>query len=69
MTLSKQPVCDDCFRAENPGINPHRSSDHEDDRDREQCCICGVLTWSGIYVAKDPTSVPYPRLEREGGAP
>lgn len=31
----------------------------------EQCCVCGNPTIVGIYVRKDPTTVPFPKGETE----
>lgn len=53
-----QPVCADCFERENPGRQPVRMVD----ADSERCCLCGSMTFAGIYVRKDPKLVPYPRV-------
>lgn len=56
MTWS-QPVCAACFERENPGRTPVRVTD----ADCERCCLCGEMTFAGIYTRKDPKVVPYPR--------
>jgi hypothetical protein len=56
-----QPMCDDCWTADNPGREPMRFVESE--RQAEQCCKCGAGTKSGIYVRVDPSTVTYPTLK------
>jgi len=51
-----QPMCDPCFRQQNPGREPMRLMTPE----IEYCCNCGVFNTSGIYVRIDPDMVNFP---------
>lgn len=72
MSSWTQPLCGDCWVAEERGRRPdpegmghgRYGTVHE-----EVCCMCGQTTTLGIYVRKDPDRVPYPRVirpERDG---
>jgi hypothetical protein len=51
-------ICDDCWLAFYfHNASPARSTEPE----REQCCMCGMPTTSGIYIREDPQMVRYPR--------
>lgn len=52
-----QPICDECWEKESPDREPARFRDAK----REICCLCGEEHESGIYVRKDPKTVPFPR--------
>lgn len=51
-----QPICQTCWNRENPGRKPVTLRDPEP----ETCSTCGNETVDGIYVRKDPKTVPYP---------
>jgi hypothetical protein len=51
-----QPICDNCWDKE----NPDRRSPRHMEGEIEQCCLCGESTRSGIYIRRDPKTVPYP---------
>jgi len=55
-----QPICVGCFRMRNPGREPVRCIDAEDER----CCHCGNRTYYGIYIRVDPRTVPYPAEDK-----
>lgn len=55
-----QPLCDDCWDKEHEDDPEHRSN-RSKRGDVETCCMCGRLNMSGIYVRRDPATVPYPR--------
>lgn len=57
-----QPICDDCWDAENPGRKPFRLV--EKYRIAENCAWCNVTTTSGIYVRVDPDEVPFPQEDK-----
>lgn len=54
-----QPVCQKCWDRENPG----RKAITIRVPDREACCLCGNETVDGIYIRKDPNTVPYPATD------
>ena len=54
-----QPLCNDCWNAE----NPYRAAFRMGFAPAETCCMCGTQTTSGIYVRRDPKTVPHPRAE------
>ncbi len=56
------PQCNTCWEKENPGRTPHRLS-LTLSVGEETCCTCGVSTKSGIYIRRDPKTVPYPAPE------
>ena len=45
-------ICDGCWIRREPSKEPVRLLEPES----EQCCFCGSLTHSGIYVREHPTS-------------
>lgn len=65
------PQCDDCWFDQNSEeIGPGPDGEHtgqallraplriaEAEREWEQCCFCGGMTFSGIYVRHDPTDL------------
>lgn len=51
-----QPCCPHCWADRNPDREPVTVNE----REVEQCCICGSSTASGIYVRVDPRTVAYP---------
>lgn len=52
-----QPICDPCWKEWYPfDGEPTRLLSPE----KEFCSFCGEETESGIYVRKDPLSVPFP---------
>lgn len=54
-----QPMCGLCWEALNPdGRAPVRIT--KEHRRTERCCLCGLDTLSGIYVRRDPRTVPFP---------
>jgi hypothetical protein len=53
----RQPMCDGCWRAINPGHIPGRA----DEPTYEMCAWCYQPTHSGIYVRAHPNTVPYPK--------
>lgn len=52
-----QPLCIPCWNRENPD---RQTAGHGDVGDLEHCCQCGDATRSGIYVRRDPATVPFP---------
>jgi hypothetical protein len=53
-----QAICDDCWLTYYfVRDTPVRMTESE----REQCCMCGMPTTSGIYIREDPMLVRYPR--------
>jgi hypothetical protein len=52
-----QPLCWACWERRNPGRKPAALVV----ADLEQCCDCGGLTQSGIYVRVDPATVRFPQ--------
>lgn len=54
-----QPVCQTCWDRE----NPDREAITIKLPDQEVCCLCGNETADGIYVRKDPSTVPYPATD------
>lgn len=56
-----QPVCMDCWRAENPGRDPVLMVTVEPER----CCKCGADSLAGIYIRIDPKTVPFPRRKSD----
>jgi len=56
-----QPVCYTCWDAMHPNRRPTRLA--EGVREREVCCKCGNVTYSGIYIRINPATVPHPRHE------
>jgi hypothetical protein len=58
-----QPCCEDCWVVREGARRPNRvTTEHR--FVGVQCCFCGRITHSGIYVRVDPRSVPYPGEER-----
>jgi hypothetical protein len=55
-----QPVCVPCWDRDNPD---RPAPDRGDVGALEQCCKCGTMTRSGIYIRIDPATVSYPRRE------
>jgi hypothetical protein len=53
-----QPFCEDCWNRANPGRQPVKLNDPE----VETCCICGVMTTSGIYQRINPKEVEHPKV-------
>jgi len=51
-----QPVCAKCFDDEHPFRHPVRVTNPP----AVNCCYCGTMHRSGIYVRVDPSTVPYP---------
>jgi len=56
-----QPLCDNCWNAEQPNRKPFRLIAP----DPEQCSNCGESTTSGIWVRLDPKSCKFPHKDRE----
>lgn len=56
-----QPCCDGCFAEHNPGKQPYRLLEPED----EICVYCGKPTADGIYVRIDPAEAPHPTLTKD----
>lgn len=54
-----QPLCAACWAA----TYPHRDQIRVTTPEIEQCCVCGHPTRAGIYVRRDPATVPYPTTE------
>lgn len=54
-----QPVCERCWFTEQPDRRPTQLTAS----DVERCCLCGLPTVAGIYVRRDPATVPYPKPE------
>lgn len=52
-----QPLCNNCWAAEEPGQEPIREV--EPDRSY-RCASCGAWTWSGIWARRDPGGYRYP---------
>jgi hypothetical protein len=53
------PMCADCWYDENPGRHAATLAMPEP----APCCQCGTLTYSGIYVRRNPATVPYPAAD------
>ena len=51
-----QPVCEKCWEKEYGERVPTKLLSPE----VECCALCGVPTSSGIYIRRDPQTVPYP---------
>jgi hypothetical protein len=51
-----QPICADCWDAQNPGRVATRVTTGE----LEHCAFCAEPTVEGIYVRVDPATVPWP---------
>lgn len=51
-----QPLCGQCWYAENPKRNPHRFLVEEP----QQCCMCGQETVAGIYIRRNPAECYFP---------
>lgn len=43
-------ACEECFAIVVPDKEPHRMVEPEE----KQCCLCGIITKSGIYIRLDP---------------
>ena len=52
-----QPLCDDCRDVDHPVEQSRRLGQGT----LEQCCQCGELTRSGIYVRLELSTVRYPQ--------
>jgi len=48
------PICERCWRAAEGPRLPARITP----ADPERCCFCAGATRAGIYVRRDPTTVP-----------
>lgn len=48
-------ICYDCWEVREPGRKPVQLNS----RDREQCCVCGVIHWSGIYIRQNPQTLAH----------
>lgn len=64
MSWMAMPVCDPCWDARcekrgEAGREPARIKEPE----REECCDCGEVTFSGIYVRDNTDRVPFPPIE------
>lgn len=55
-----QPICIECWKRERGDDIPVTCPDRF-----ERCCMCCKETDAGIYVRRDPKSVPYPMIEEE----
>lgn len=53
------PICDHCWCMEEGERIPHRVFTGKP----AKCCVCGCDTISGIWVRKDPETVPFPAYE------
>lgn len=51
-----QPLCGDCYAKEHPG----QPATYVRNAEGERCALCGAVTFAGIYVRRDPATVPYP---------
>ena len=56
-----QPICNECWYEQEPDRYPTRLKSPA----KERCAFCGADTRSGIYVRRDPNTVPFP-AEKEG---
>lgn len=56
-----QPMCSEDYARLYPGRRPYQVIG--DYRESETCCMCGQITWSGIFVRIDPRTVPHPKEE------
>ena len=56
-----QAICVTCWLKENSNRKPAKVT--EGVLCSEKCCMCGETTKAGIYVRKDPNTVPYPTGE------
>jgi len=55
-----QPVCIRCWNRDYPDRQTEGSGDIGAP---EHCCECGSDTRSGLYVRRDPATVPFPTME------
>ena len=61
-----QAVCDDCFKELFPTKTEERTYRIvEEKREEEKCCQCGTIVKNGLYIRINPTTVPYPTLEKK----
>lgn len=61
MELSwNQVICDACWWAQHGERNPVRVRN----RGELICAFCGQVTDGGIFVRRNPATVPFPREER-----
>jgi len=57
-----QPLCERCWFSERPDEIPTRFIGQ---CTVERCCMCGLETIAGIFVRRDPATVPFPDGEDE----
>jgi len=53
-----QPLCLQCWADQEGDRVPQRLA--ESIREKEVCCNCGEVTWSGIYVRVNPEEAKHP---------
>lgn len=74
MSNFTQPLCERCWIAEHGTFDHDRETGElllvavrqpvrALDCGIEECCQCGHPTISGIYVRRDPATVPHPTLD------
>lgn len=54
-------ICDGCWRKEFPAREPHRmiaDASPAKTATLEQCCFCGEIHTSGIYIRRHPLKCP-----------
>lgn len=56
-------MCERCWLCRHPRRQPVRLANREPAL--EQCSYCGETTIAGIYLRADPSTVPFPRLEKD----
>ena len=55
-----QPICDACWKAEEPDRQPVRLKAQR--RELEKCCMCGGLANGGILVRRHPSECNFPKV-------